>query len=319
MTENDIATLLNSTSVVNTSFHQPSMPDVTTSIRDYPHLTIVQSSDASGLPNDLSQKQFETLILFKRACLAENLLPNFDYFDDYYLLKFCRAKKFKLEKILAMFRNYMEWRRRERVDEIDSFDFHELSEVKKIYPHAYHNMDKEGHPVYIEQTYKIDIEKLFKVTDEKRLIRYYILLYEQSVKYRYAACSKAKGKRIDTGLNILDVNGIGITDILGKHKEFLGIASQITQDYYPENMFRMFLVNAGTFFGLVWTLAKGFMDKKMADKVEVLGSNYSKKLLKYINAEDLPEFLGGTCTCSHCEGGCMWSDVGPWNIHGNRV
>lgn len=28
-------------------------------------------------------------------------------------------------------------------------------------------------------------------------------------------------------------------------------------------------------------------------------------MLKYIDAENLPDFLGGTCTCSHMPGGCV--------------
>ena len=36
-------------------------------------------------------------------------------------------------------------------------------------------------------------------------------------------------------------------------------------------------------------------------------------MLEYINADQLPEFLGGTC---HCPKGCMFSDVGPWNPEG---
>ncbi|PWZ07478.1 Actin-interacting protein 1-2 [Zea mays] len=45
---------------------------------------------------------------------------------------------------------------------------------------------------------------------------------------------------------------------------------------------------------------------------EVLGSNYQSRLLEVIDSSELPEFLGGSCTCSD-KGGCLGSNKGPWN------
>jgi hypothetical protein len=39
--------------------------------------------------------------------------------------------------------------------------------------------------------------------------------------------------------------------------------------------------------------------------VHVLGSNFQSDLLEYIDADSLPDFLGGTCKCNHIPGGCV--------------
>jgi len=74
----------------------------------------------------------------------------------------------------------------------------------------------------------------------------------------------------------------------------------------------MFIVNAPMLFTGVWAIIKGFLDEKTRNKIKILGGNYKKDLLEVVEADNLPDFLGGTCTCAEY-GGCMYSNLGPWN------
>lgn len=189
-------------------------------------------------------------------------------------------------------------------------------EVKKIYPHGYHKTDKTGRPIYIEQISKVNLTELFKLTNEERMMKYYVKEYERLMKYRFPACSRACGKVIEQSLTILDVENIGLSVLTGQTKQFLKIASDIGQNYYPEMLGTMYLINTGFFFNAVWTILKGFMDEKTRNKINLEKSGYAKKLLELVDAENLPTILGGKCTCSHIEGGCLYADIGPWNPEG---
>jgi len=188
--------------------------------------------------------------------------------------------------------------------------------VKKIYPHGYHKTDKNGRPIYIELISKVNLTELFKFTNEERMTKYYIKEYERLMKYRFPSCSKQAGKIIEQSLTILDMEGVGISILTGKTKEFVKLAADIGQNYYPEMLGQMFLINTSFFFSAVWTIVKAFVDEKTRNKISVEKSSYQKKLLELVDADNLPTFLGGNCTCPNIEGGCLYADIGPWNPQG---
>ena len=89
------------------------------------------------------------------------------------------------------------------------------------------------------------------------------------------------------------------------------LASKIGQDYYPEIMGQCFIVNSPMLFTGVWSVVKGFLDEKTRKKISIKGSSFQHDLLEQVDADNLPDFLGGKCTCAEF-GGCMKSGLGPW-------
>jgi hypothetical protein len=143
-------------------------------------------------------------------------------------------------------------------------------------------------------------------------VKHYIQAYELFIKLKLPACSAVKGYRVEQGLNILDLNG-GSMRILSKRVyALIQLASKIGQDYYPEIMGQMFILNAPMLFTGVWAIVKGFLDERTRNKIQIKGGKYQKELLELVEPENLPDFLGGACTCSEY-GGCMKSMLGPWN------
>ena len=96
-------------------------------------------------------------------------------------------------------------------------------------------------------------------------------------------------------------------------RALFAIASQVGQDYYPETMGNLFIVNAPMLFSGIWKICKGFLDEVTRKKIKILGGTFLPTLLQHADEESIPSFLGGKCTCSEYEGGCLRSYAGPWN------
>jgi hypothetical protein len=273
--------------------------------------------NASGFYDELNQAQYNALQQWKQNLTSQNVVPNLDNYDDLFLLRFLRARKFDLEKTMEMFKKFLQWRIDMKVDELrESYQMENLIQIKKLYPHGYHKTDKQGRPIYIELYDKTDVKGLFKITTEDKMVKYYIKQYERQIKYIFPACSAVVKRPVEQSCTVLDANGIGITSLFGPIKGFVKLASDIGQDYYPEMLGKMTIVNVGFLFRAVWSLVKSFIDPKTQNKINLLKSSYTDDLLVLIDAENLPHFFGGKCTCSGFLYGCLGSDIGPWNPEG---
>ncbi|GAU31223.1 hypothetical protein TSUD_210800, partial [Trifolium subterraneum] len=115
------------------------------------------------------------------------------------------------------------------------FEFKELEEVMQYYPHGHHGVDKEGRPIYIERLGAVDATKLMQVTTMDRYIKYH-----------------------------------GLKNFNKQARDLITSLQKIDGDNYPETLNRMFIINAGSGFRMLWSTVKSFLDPKTTAKIHMV-------------------------------------------------
>ena len=167
---------------------------------------------------------------------------------------------------------------------------------------------QDGRPVYIEQLGGIDLNAMYKITSADRMLQNLVVEYEKLADPRLPACSRKAGSLLETCCTIVDMKGVGISKAPSVYS-YVQKTSAILQNYYPERLGKLYIINAPWGFASVFSVVKGFLDPVTVQKIHVLGAGYQAELQKQVPKENLPEILGGTC---HCEQTCALSDLGPW-------
>lgn len=152
------------------------------------------------------------------------------------------------------------------------------------------------------------MSELRKITTEERMLKYYVLETERFHSVRLPACSLQSDRPVETICTILDLRDVRLR-IFWDIKSYVQQTSMIGQDYYPESLGRLYMINAPWMFTTIWTVIKAWLDPVTVKKIMIVNGDGRKELLEQIPAENLPKDLGGTCQCPE---GCGMSDAGPW-------
>ena len=155
---------------------------------------------------------------------------------------------------------------------------------------------------------------MYKITTAERMLQNLVVEYEKLADPRLPACSRKSAQLLETCCTIMDLKGVGISKVSSVYG-YVKQASSISQNYYPERLGKLFLINAPWGFSSVFSVVKGFLDPVTVQKIHVLGSGYQTELLGQVPKQNLPKLFGGNCACND---GCALSDEGPWSVHSRK-
>ena len=80
-----------------------------------------------------------------------------------------------------------------------------------------------------------------------------------------------------------------------KFKKFLNSVTFIGQNFYPELLNTMLIINAPFIFKGFWTVIKVWLDKETQKKIFIYSGSAKKEIAKYCDMNYVPVFLGGNC------------------------
>ncbi|KAL4253824.1 Phosphatidylinositol/phosphatidylcholine transfer [Pleurotus pulmonarius] len=274
-----------------------------------------------------NQAEAETLTQFRKEVYAEGIITEGDTLgtDDETFIRFLRARKFNVKHAKRMLQDCQQWRKTVEgvgIDElyrrIDPFDYHERRAVFDCWPMWFHKTDKKGRPINVHFFGGMDLNKLYKECTPEKHWQTVLVNAESLTREILPAASKAAGRTIGSVLVIVDLQGFGLSQFW-QMKSLAQQSFQISQDYYPETMGQLAVVNAPSSFTFIWGIIKPWLSQETVDKVQILGADYREELLRLVDEDALPSVLGGKCTCADEVDGadgeksaCHLSGVGPW-------
>ncbi|KAG0518201.1 hypothetical protein BDA96_09G155200 [Sorghum bicolor] len=209
---------------------------------------------------------------------------------DTVLLKFLRAREFKVKEALAMLKSAVLWRKRFGIDEVLGADLG-LPELENVV--FYRGADREGHPVcynvYGEFQDKELYEKAFG-DEEKR---------ERFLKWRIQLLERGIREQLDFSPSGI-CSMVQVTDLknsppmLGKHRAVTRQALALLQDNYPEFVAKKVFINVPWWYLAANKVMSPFLTQRTKSKIVFCSPGKSAEtLFRYIAPEQVPVQFGG--------------------------
>ncbi|CAN6912955.1 unnamed protein product [Brassica oleracea] len=222
----------------------------------------LKPSEAKSL-QDLKQKLSSSSFASSSSMWGVPLLGGDDR-ADVILLKFLRARDFKVGDSLRMLEKCLEWREEFKTEKLTEEDlgFKDL-EGRVAYMRGY---DKEGHPVCYNAYGVFKEREMYERVfgDEEKLNKF--------LRWRVQV--------LERGVKLLHFKPGGVNSII--------------QDNYPEMVATKIFINVPWYFSVIYSMFSPFLTHRTKSKfVMSKEGNAAETLYKFIRPEDIPVQYGG--------------------------
>uniref|UniRef100_A0A6A7G9X9 CRAL-TRIO domain-containing protein n=1 Tax=Hirondellea gigas TaxID=1518452 RepID=A0A6A7G9X9_9CRUS len=220
------------------------------------------------------------------------------------LIKFVRGyyhETPRLEKTCEILEKALIFRRDNHIDDLLERKGEAAAEFSKTcWPYHVHGRDRLGHPVYYEQTGKVDVNRLLKDYTLDLVKEYHLCMMETMDRLK-AQISEETNNRTYKHIVVLDLEGFGFSHCSKTFYSQTKSLIDIDQFFYPESLVRLYIINAPFVFRALWAVVKIWVDPLTRARVFVLkGSAFLAEMKKWVDDDQIPTYYGGDCKIVDC-------------------
>ncbi|XP_055629131.1 SEC14-like protein 2 [Toxorhynchites rutilus septentrionalis] len=274
---------------------------------------------ASKTPALQDDERF-ALMKFRRQ-VADIIKPEH---DDYYLLRWLRARSWNPEAAEKMLRESMKFRERWNADEIDKWPTPQI--LRELFPYGVSGFDKDGSPIIIIPFAGFDIWGLLHTVSRADIVRMTLQALEGYMKLAYEQSKKLDDPICRQFVVIFDMENFNLKQYVWRPASEVVIALiKMYEANYPEILKCCYIINAPKVFAFAYNMVKGLLGEYTIEKIKIYKSDQSKWLpaiLEQCDADQIPKYFGGTQTDEdgnpRCEKKICWGGKVPPSMYTSK-
>lgn len=247
---------------------------------------VPQFKKTPELPDD----QRFALMKFRRS-VADIIKPEH---DDYYLLRWLRARKWNVEAAEKMLRTSLKTRAMWNVDNIDKWDCPKV--LIDYTPSGVVGFDKEGSPIIICSFAGMDMWGMLHCVTKFEFQKYTVLLLDRYMRAGYES-SKKYGPQARQLVVFFDMSNFNLKQYAWRPAAELIITMMKQYEAnYPELLKMCYIVNAPKLFSVAFNFVKKFLDEYTMSKINIYKSGSDKwkaQMFSHVDPDVFPKRFGG--------------------------
>ncbi|XP_037519817.2 protein real-time-like [Rhipicephalus sanguineus] len=168
-----------------------------------------------------------------------------------------------------MYRDHLKWRKENDVDDIlHSYEMPEI--LRENCPRFLLNACKDGRPMWIVPC-GVNVNAMLEELTPEVIKRHgiYLLEYTESL---CRSSSNEMGQEIHTYYTVGDLEKLVLGHIYSwQALKIAAVLIRMLEDNYPECLEKVIVINAPSFYSILWRFARTVLSERTANKFEVYG------------------------------------------------